>query len=126
MSVECICVFLGSRNKQRYFYMEHRLTDLFITQAGLVYCALRGEYSIFFVLSRFTYFLLFIAVVKSAGESVVVSVAACVRTAVLARSVNHRFILHVDTGCPASRFSRFRVFFEAVDQHVRFSISKAP
>jgi hypothetical protein len=40
--------FMGLGTNSDYFHMKHRLTDLFITRAGLVYCAVRGEYSIFF------------------------------------------------------------------------------
>jgi len=73
MTTECICAFRGSRNKQRIFPYETS-ANRFMTQAGLVYCAVRSEYSFFFfLLSCFTYFLLLITMATSAGESVVIS-----------------------------------------------------
>jgi len=79
--------FMGLGTNSDYFHMKHRLTDLFITQAGLVYCAVRGEYSIFFVLSRFTYFLLLISMATSAGESVVMSMSLHVGELLLSHEV---------------------------------------
>lgn len=91
--------------------MKHRLTDLFITQAGLIYCAVRGEYSIFFFLyfhaSPISCCLLLWR--RQRVKALSCLAASRGRTAVLARIQNHRFILHVDTGCPACRFSRFHV-----------------
>jgi hypothetical protein len=78
---------MGLGTNSDYFHMKHRLPDLFITQTGLVYCAVRYEYSIFFVLPRFTYFLLLIAMATSAGESVVMSMSQHVVELLLSHEV---------------------------------------
>lgn len=121
-----LCFFMGLRTNSEYFDMKHRLTDLFITRSGLVYCAVRSEYSIFwyFHASPVSYCLLLWRRQRVKALSCLCRYM-CENCYSRTKSDN-RF--HSARRYRLSCLSVFTVscFVQAADQHVRFSISKAP